>query len=134
MPSDNIINYDETNLTDNPGRKKLIFKRGIRHPERIINSAKTSTSLMLAGTAAGAILPINVVYKAEYMWNTWTDFGPKYARYNRSKFCWFDNVCFKDWFNIVALPYCKRREGKRVKIMTYPSFAYLPTQFTSAIP
>ena len=78
MPSDNIINYDETNLTDNPGRK-----REIRYHERSINFTKTSTSLMLAGTAAGAILPIYVVYKAECMWNTWTEFGPKYARYNR---------------------------------------------------
>ena len=83
MPSDNIINYDETNLTDNPGRKKQIFKREIRYPERTINCTKTSTSLMLAGTAAGAILPLYVVYKAECMWNTWTEFGPKYARYNR---------------------------------------------------
>lgn len=28
VPPSNIINYDETNLCDDPGRKKLIFKRG----------------------------------------------------------------------------------------------------------
>ena len=58
VPPENIINYDETNLTDDPGRKRLIFKRGIRYPERVMNSTKTSTSLMLAGTAAGEILPV----------------------------------------------------------------------------
>ena len=29
VPPQNIINYDETNLTDDPGRRKMIFKRFI---------------------------------------------------------------------------------------------------------
>ncbi|KAK3764882.1 hypothetical protein RRG08_025404 [Elysia crispata] len=48
VPPQNIVNYNETNLTDDPGRKRLIFKRGIRYPERIMHSTKTSASLMLA--------------------------------------------------------------------------------------
>ena len=28
----NITNYDETNFSDNPGTKKLIFKRGVKYP------------------------------------------------------------------------------------------------------
>ena len=35
IPPDRIFNYDETNLSDDPGVKKCIFKRGIKHPERI---------------------------------------------------------------------------------------------------
>lgn len=64
IPLANIINYDETNLTDDPGRKKLIFKRGVRYPERILNSTESSTSLLLAGTATGQTLLLYVVYKA----------------------------------------------------------------------
>ena len=55
---ENIINYDKTNLSDDPGRRRLIFKRGARYPERIINGTKASTSLMLAGTAVGHVLPV----------------------------------------------------------------------------
>src|SRR5277367_4060783 len=32
VPPSNIINYDETNLTDDPGSKKFIFKRGKKYP------------------------------------------------------------------------------------------------------
>ncbi|KAI8784184.1 hypothetical protein BgiBS90_015800 [Biomphalaria glabrata] len=34
VSAENILNYDKTNLTDNPGQKKCIFRRGIKHPER----------------------------------------------------------------------------------------------------
>jgi len=63
----NIINYDETNLSDDPGAGKFLFKRGIRYPERILNSTKSCTSIMFAGTAAGELLPLYVVCKSEGM-------------------------------------------------------------------
>lgn len=116
VPPQNIINYDETNLTDDPGRKKLIFKRGVRYPERIMNSTKTSTSLMLAGSAAGQILPVYVVYKSEHLWSTWIEGGPDKARFNRSKSGWLDHICFVDWFRSIALPHCKNLEGKKILI------------------
>ena len=116
VPPENMINYDETNLTDDPGRKKMIFKRGVRYPERIMNSSKSSTSLMFAGTASGVLLPVYVVYKAENLWSTWTEKGPAKCRYNRSKSGWFDHICFDDWFRSIVLPYCCRLEGKKVMI------------------
>ncbi|RUS91308.1 hypothetical protein EGW08_000922 [Elysia chlorotica] len=101
-------------MTRQTWRKRLIFKRGIRYPERVMNSTKTSTSLMLAGTAAGEILPVYVVYKSEHLWSTWIEGGPHKARFNRSKSGWFDQVCFVDWFRSIALPYCRGLEGKKV--------------------
>lgn len=53
----NIINYDETNLTDDPGRKKIITKRGTKYPEWVTNSSKSSVSVMIAATADGDLLP-----------------------------------------------------------------------------
>ena len=35
VPFSNIYNYDETNLTDNPGKKKCIVKRGAKYPSKI---------------------------------------------------------------------------------------------------
>lgn len=92
------------------------MKRGIKYPERIMNSSKSATSLMLSVTAAGELLPIYTVYKAEKLWDTWTENGPKAARYNRSRSGWFDNECFYDWFMKVALPFCRKKTGRCVLI------------------
>ncbi|CAB3222392.1 unnamed protein product [Arctia plantaginis] len=37
VPFANIINYDETNLSDDPGKRKVITKRGVKYPERVMN-------------------------------------------------------------------------------------------------
>lgn len=116
VPPSNIVNYDETNLTDDPGRKKVVVKRGSRYPERIQNSSKSSTSLMLAGAADGTILPYYVVYKSKHLYDTWITGGPDRCRFNRSKSGWFDNVCFEDWFTNVILPYMRRLDGKKILI------------------
>lgn len=113
---DNIINYDETNLTDDPGCKKYVFKRGQKYPERVINNSKTSISLMFTGTASGISLPIYVVYKSEHLWDTWLEGGPEGTRYNRSRSGWFDSICFEDWFNTIIVPYARRQTGRIVLI------------------
>lgn len=99
-----IINYDETNLSDDPGKKRCIFKRGVKYPERIMNYSKGSTSIMFAGTASGKMLPLYTVYKAEHLWDNWIHGGPENARYNRSKSGWFDQVCFNDWLKLLLCP------------------------------
>ncbi|CAG4958214.1 unnamed protein product [Colias eurytheme] len=43
--------------------------------ERVTNTSKTAVSLMFAATAEGQILPVYVVYKAEHLWDTWTEGG-----------------------------------------------------------
>ena len=58
---DNIINVDETNVTDDPGNKKILSKGGVKYPERVHNSSKASISLMYCGSAAGTLLPPYVV-------------------------------------------------------------------------
>ena len=82
---ENIYNYDETNLVDDPGKKKILAKRGCKYPESIKNSSKASLSIMMCGNAAGEMCPPYVNYKAEKMWDTWTEGGPLVARYNRTK-------------------------------------------------
>ncbi|CAI6346490.1 unnamed protein product [Macrosiphum euphorbiae] len=98
IPASRIWNYDETNLSDNPGNKKVISKRGAKYVEKICNFSKSSTSVMFCGNAEGKLLAPYVVYKAENMWTTWTENGPENTRYNRSKSGWFDSITFEDWF------------------------------------
>lgn len=116
MPPENIINYDETNFCDDPGRQKVIVKRGARHSERYMDSSKTSVSVMIAGSAAALILPPYVVYKSLHLYDTWTENGIKGARYNRSKSGWFDITIFEDWFFQIALPYFRHKDGPKVMI------------------
>ncbi|XP_026724784.1 uncharacterized protein LOC113505893 isoform X2 [Trichoplusia ni] len=116
VPSDNILNYDETNLTDDPGSQKCLFKRGVKYPERVLNSTKGAISIMFAITAGGECLPPYVVYKAEHLYTTWTLNGPKGSRYNRSKSGWFDSVLFEDWFESIILPWAKNKTGTKVLI------------------
>jgi len=67
VEASNIVNYDETNLSDDPGVGKFLFKRGTCYPERILNSTKSCTSIMFASTAVGELLLPYVVYKSEGM-------------------------------------------------------------------
>ncbi len=106
----NIINYDETNLADDPGRKKVISKRGCKYPERVMNSSKTATSLMFACAGDSKLLPPYIVYKSLHLYRTWMECGPSKARYNRSKSGWFDALCFEDWLEKVIVPFYKNLE------------------------
>lgn len=116
VPPENIINYDETNLTDDPGKKKIIVRRGSKYPERVMNSTKASISIMFSGTASGVLLPQYVVYKAIHLYDTWTEGGPPGTRYNRTPSGWFELASFDDWFHKIILPYAKDRTGRIVMI------------------
>lgn len=116
VPPENIINYDETNLSDDPGRKKIIVRRACKYPERIMNATKASTSIMFACTASGTLLPAYVVYKSRHLYDLWTEGGPPQTRYNRTDSGWFDGTTFADWFFKTVLPYAKRQPGKKVII------------------
>ncbi|KAJ8923911.1 hypothetical protein NQ315_006687 [Exocentrus adspersus] len=43
----NVVNYDETNFSDNPEYQNFC-KRGVRHADRIMDTSKTSISVMVA--------------------------------------------------------------------------------------
>lgn len=112
----NILNFDETNLADQPGVKKCLFRRGVKYPERIINHSKGNITVMFAGTAEGEILPPYIVYKSQHLWASWCEGGPKDARYNRSRSGWMDSDNFDEWFHSVVVPWARRKEGKKVVI------------------
>lgn len=107
MPPESIINYHETNFTDDPGRIKVIVRRKCKGAEKVLDTSKSATSVMFACSAAGTLLPVYVVYKSEHIWSTWRENGPPGARYNRSHSGWFDSNLFEDWFTNIILPYCR---------------------------
>lgn len=116
VPPSNIINYDETNFSDDPGAVKVVVKRGVKHAHRIIDTSKSSTSVMFAITGNGNLLPPYVVYKARHLYPGWTEGGYPGSRYNRTPNGWFDSETFEDWFLTTALPYLRNLEGPKVMI------------------
>lgn len=67
----NIINYDETNFSDDPGKIRILVRRGSKHAHRIVDSSKSSTSVMFAATGSGEFLPPYVVYKSKHLYPEW---------------------------------------------------------------
>ncbi|KAJ8945538.1 hypothetical protein NQ318_020383 [Aromia moschata] len=116
IPPSNIWNYDETNLVDDPGKPKIITKRGTKYPERIRNASKACTSIMVCGNAEGRLAPLYVNYKSQKLWTTWTEGGPPDARYNRTSSGWFDYQIFEDWFVNCLVPILKRQDGPKAVI------------------
>lgn len=113
----NIINYDETNITDDPKGKLQIFRRGIKHAERIMNTTKSSTSIMFSITASGEHLSPYVVYKSERLQQSWIEGGSIDVIYNRTSSGWFDSEIFVDWFKKIVLRYVRRLPPDEPKII-----------------
>ena len=114
IPASNVFNYDETNLTDDPGAKKALFRRGVKYAEKVCDHSKSAISVMFCGSADGKLLPPYVVYKAGNLYDSWCKGGPKGTRYNVTKSGWFDMPVFEDWFENSFLPEVRRLEGKKV--------------------
>lgn len=116
IPPSNILNFDETNFTDDPGSIEVIVRRGSRHPERVVDSSKTSISVIFAVMGNGILIPPYTVYKAKYLYPTWIERGISGSRYNRNKSGWFDMAIFEDWFLTLSLPFLKNLPGKKAII------------------
>lgn len=116
VPPSNVVNYDETNFCDDPQAKKVIVRRGTKHPERVMDSSKSSTSVMFCAAADGTVLPPYIVYKAKHIYAGWTEGGVAGSAYNRNDSGWFDTDIFEDWFHKILLPYFRRLEGPKVMV------------------
>lgn len=118
----NIYNFDESNLSDDPGKRLVIVKKGCKYPEFVCNSSKVSYSLMMCGTASGELLPMYVVYKSIHLWDTWMENGPPGCRYDNSKSGWFDIPTFDRWFRRILIPNARMKAGPKVVICDNVSF------------
>ena len=116
VPASNVYNYDETNLTEDPGAKKALYRRGVKYAEKVSNHSKSSLSVMFCGSADGKMLPPYVVYKAKNLYESWCQGGPRGTRYNATPSGWFDMAVFENWFEKLFLPEVRRIPGKKVLI------------------
>nr|CAI5858507.1 unnamed protein product [Callosobruchus analis] len=73
IPPSNIFNYDESNISDDPGKKLAIYRRGVKYPEKIMNFSKSSTTVMVCGSADDVLLPPYIIYKSLHLYDTWKE-------------------------------------------------------------
>ena len=113
---DNIYNYDETNVTDDPGVKTVVCRRGLKRVERKIQHSKSAISIMYCGSATGTFLPPMVVYRAGNCYEEWTRGGPAGSLYESTKSGWFDARTFTRWFTDIFVEHVKHQGGTKVLI------------------
>jgi hypothetical protein len=116
VPPENLYNCDETNFKDDPGSSKCMVKKGTKYVEKVLNTSKQATSVMLCGNAAKEWLPPMVVYRAMNIYSSWCERGPKGAVYSASKSGWFDGYQYEKWFFEIFLPPAKKKKGKKLLV------------------
>lgn len=112
-----VFNYDETNVQDDPGARKVVVPRGTKRVERVQQHSKASVSIMVCGNAAGELLPPMVVYKAGNLYDNWTRGGPPGTIYSNTASGWFDMIQFEKWFFEILLPKLKDMNTPEKKII-----------------
>lgn len=77
VKTSNLYNYDETNVTDDPGSRKVVVPRNTKTVERVQEHSRATINLMVCGIVNGDLLPQMVVYKALNLYDKWTQGGPR---------------------------------------------------------
>jgi hypothetical protein len=113
-----MYNFDKTNFHHDSGSKRCLFKRGTKYCEKVQNASKRAMSMMCCGSGAGEWVPPMVIYKAQNLYTSWCQRGPKGAVYAYSKSGWFDMYWSEMWFMDLLLPRLKRRPPKSCSLAT----------------
>ncbi len=96
--------------------KTFIVLRRLRRVERKIDHSKSAVSVMLCGSADGALLLPFVIYMAKNMYKGLTLNGPTGACYDFWPSGWFNQRTFERWFLEVFLPHANELQGSQVLI------------------
>lgn len=80
----NVDNYDETNVTDDPGSRKMVVLNNTKRVKRVQEHSRATIILMVCNNFNGALLSPMVVYKALNLYDNSTQGGPPGTRYASS--------------------------------------------------
>ena len=110
-PAFNLFNYDETNITDDPGPKQVITRCGRNRVECKVHHSKSSASVMFASSADGTYFPPMVVYISPKIFIMNGCGGPNNTIYSCTKSGWFDSATFETLFFKQFVPSAQGLEG-----------------------
>jgi len=116
VPAANVYNYDETNVSDNPGTKTVVtHKRSKKSPAQNPTLKNMHQSDVL-WECCRTILARTVVYKSQNCYNEWTIGDPNGTLYDNTLSGWFDSRCFERWFKELFPPHVSDKPGLKVII------------------
>lgn len=102
-----IWNLDESNLSIDPSRTRLVGEKGKSSSRVTSTSGRDNTTFVLAANAAGRRVPPLIIYKGKNMWDQWrappeNEFpGTAYAA---SPNGWMETELFKNYFLKTLIP------------------------------
>ncbi|CAK1598554.1 unnamed protein product [Parnassius mnemosyne] len=114
VPPENIYNMDESGFHDDPGKKKLLFRRDSRHPEVIKNTSKSCYTVVFCANAGGEVLPPFFIFKGKRLWSDWLFQAPSGSRMAVSESGWIDSSIFEEWLEKHFIPHVDKQNGKKV--------------------
>ena len=84
----------------------MFFKKLSRDAYMITSTCgKAMYTVSATGNAAGEYMPPLVLYKAQYLNDTWTINGPKDSTYAVIESGWMSDVIFEQWFRNSFIPH-----------------------------
>ncbi len=94
-----LHNSDEAGLSTNPISKKVFIpKREKNAYLKAPGAGKASYSVLFCVSADGDLCSPFVVYKSKYLYQSWTEWGPKGTSYGVTTSGWMEGTVFEDWF------------------------------------
>lgn len=112
VPPENILNFMEIGLTGDPLKSMALELREVRHAVGK-RKVKSASSVMLACSASGKILPSYVVFEGR---PTFISKGHFPGEYYATKSGWFDETAFEYWVESVLIPWADELSGRKVVI------------------
>ncbi|GJQ81514.1 hypothetical protein Trydic_g14667 [Trypoxylus dichotomus] len=88
VPIENITNYDEINVTDDPENGEMFTRRRSKLPTSNLRNPN------------------------------WIEDGPEAARINTTTSSWFDENIFEGWYFYIVIPYLRRKQSDYSKTMS----------------
>ena len=97
--AERLHNCDEAGLATNPISKKVFIPKTDKNAYlKAPGAGKASYSVLFCISANGDLCPPFVVYKSKYLYQSWTEGGPRGTSYGLTKSGWMEDTVFEDWF------------------------------------
>lgn len=102
-----IWNLDESSLSIDPSKSRIVGERGESSSRVISTSGRENTTFVLAANAAGGRAPPLIIFKAKNIWDQWK--APPDKEYPGTAYAatpngWMETGVFKNYFEKVLIP------------------------------
>lgn len=102
-----IWNLDESSLSIDPSRTKVVGEKGQSSSRVTSTSGRENTTFVLAASAAGQRAPPLIIYKGKNMWDQWR--APPDKEYPRTSYAaspngWMETEIFINYFKKTLIP------------------------------